>query len=58
MEVNTSAVYELQAIQVLCTFCFDLECSPNQSEQSGIEGDSAVTVERHVHANQALWTDS
>lgn len=43
---------------MLCTFCFDLECSPDQSKQSGIEGDGAIAVERHVHANQALRTGS
>lgn len=41
-----------------CTFCFDLECSPDQSEQGGVERDGAITVQRHVHANQALWTGS
>lgn len=42
----------------VCTFCFDLECSPDQSKQGGIKGNGAITVERHVHANQALWTTS
>lgn len=57
---RTHILYEPQVLQVwmFCTFCFDLECCPDQSEQSGIEGDGAVAVERHVHANQALWTGS
>lgn len=38
------------------TFCFDLECSSDQSEQGCIEGDGAVAVEGHVHANQSLRT--
>ncbi len=40
----------------LCTLCFNLEGSPDQSKQGGIEGDGAITVERHVHADQALQT--
>lgn len=36
------------------TFGFDLESSPDQSKEGGIEGDRAVAVQRHVHANQPL----
>ena len=39
-----------------CTFCFDLESSPHQGEQGGVEGDGAITVKRHVHTNQTLQT--
>lgn len=38
----------------LCTFGFDLESSPDQGKQGGVEGDRAVAVQRHVHANQPL----
>ena len=48
----------MQRIYEVDTFGFDLKCSPDQSKQSGVKGDSAITVERHVHANQALWTGS
>lgn len=37
------------------TFSFDLKSSSDEGKKSGIEGDSAVTVEGHVHTNQALW---
>ena len=33
---------------------FDAQIFPNQSEQSGGEVDLAVSVERHVHADQLL----
>lgn len=36
------------------TFCFDLKSSSDQGKQSGIKGDSAIAVERHVHTNQTL----
>ncbi len=48
----------IRDVLMLCTFCFDLEGSPDQSKQGGIEGDGAITVERHVHADQALQTGS
>lgn len=38
----------------VCTFGFDLESSPDQSKERGVEGDCAVAVQRHVHAHQPL----
>lgn len=37
------------------TFSLDLEGRADQGEESGIEGDRAVTVQGHVHAHESLW---
>lgn len=36
------------------TFRLDSQGRADQGEESGVEGDGAVTVQRHVHAHQAL----
>lgn len=39
---------------VILTFCFDPQGCPDQSKQGGIEHDRPITVQRHVHGDEAL----
>lgn len=40
--------------QMTLTFCFDSQGCPDQGKQGGIEHDCPITVQRHVHGDQAL----
>ena len=43
---------------ILHTVSLDLERRSTQREQCGVEHDSAVTVERHVHGDEAFAGDA
>lgn len=42
------------AISKLLTFCLDPQCCSDQCKESGIEHDSPITVQWHIHGNKAL----
>ena len=53
-EPPVNNIYRKNVAVGFSTFGFDLESSPDQSEKGGVEGDRAIAVQRHVHANQPL----
>lgn len=45
------------AISKLLTFCLDPQGCSDQGKESGIEHDSPITVQWHIHGDKALWDE-
>lgn len=53
-ENRAEAAPEAASQEVGLTFRLDSEGRTDQGEEGGVESDSAIAVQRHVHAHQAL----
>lgn len=45
----------IPAVSKLLTFCLDPQGCPDQGKEGGIEHDSPIAVQGHVHGDKALW---